>query len=116
MSDAGPGEGQQVKAQEGCSGHDALDYERARDRVQELKGFYAHAAVFLFANIVLVVLNLATLRKNDGVLWFVWPLVGWGLVLAIHAVSVFGIGRFLGREWEQRRIQQELDRRRGGQR
>jgi len=81
MSDAGPGEGQQVKAQEGCSGLDALDYERARDRVQELKGFYAHAAVFLFANIVLVVLNLATLRKNDGILWFIWPLIGWALCL-----------------------------------
>lgn len=115
MSDAGPREGQQVKAQEeGPAGQDALDWEKARERVQELKGFYAHAAVFLFANIALVILNLATLHKNDGILWFVWPLIGWGIVLAVHAVSVFGLGRFLGREWEQRHIQQELDRRRRG--
>lgn len=86
------------------------EYQKARDRVQEIKGFYAHVAMYLLANLVLVVLNLATLRKNDGIIWFVWPLVGWGVVLAVHAISVFGIGRFLGRDWEDRRIRQELDR------
>ncbi|MCX6097516.1 MAG: 2TM domain-containing protein [Caldiserica bacterium] len=87
------------------------EYQKARDRVQEIKGFYAHAAMYLLANVALVALNLATLHKNDGIIWFIWPLIGWGVVLAVHAISVFGIGRFLGKDWEQRRIQQELDRR-----
>lgn len=85
------------------------EYERARDRVQEIKGFYAHAAMFLLVNVALAVLNLATLAKNDGVIWFIWPLIGWGIVLAVHAISVWGIGRFLGRDWEERHIQRELD-------
>jgi hypothetical protein len=87
------------------------EYQKARDRVQEIKGFYAHAAMYLLANAGLVVLNLATLKKNDSVIWFIWPLIGWGIALAVHAISVFGIGRFLGKDWEQRHIQQELDRR-----
>lgn len=87
------------------------EYQKARDRVQEIKGFYAHAAMYLLANAALVALNLATLHKNDGIIWFIWPVIGWGVVLAVHAISVFGIGRFLGKDWEQRRIQQELDRR-----
>ena len=87
------------------------EYQKARDRVQEVKGFYAHAAMYLLANVALAVLNLATLAKNDGIIWFVWPLIGWGIALAVHALSVFGIGRFLGKDWEQRQIQQELDRR-----
>jgi hypothetical protein len=87
------------------------EYQKARDRVQEIKGLYAHAAMYLLANTCLAVLNVATLKKNDGVIWFIWPLIGWGIALAVHAISVFGIGRFLGRDWEQRRIQQELDRR-----
>jgi hypothetical protein len=86
------------------------EYQKARDRVQEIKGFYAHAAMYLVANLVLVVLNLATLGKNDGIIWFIWPLVGWGVALAVHAISVFGIGRFLGKDWENRQIQQELNR------
>jgi hypothetical protein len=90
------------------------EYQKARDRVQEVKGFYAHAAMYLLANVALAVLNLATLAKNDGIIWFVWPLVGWGIALAVHALSVFGIGRFLGKDWEQRQIQQELDRRHKG--
>ncbi len=87
------------------------EYQKARDRVQELKGFYAHAAMYLLANAALAVLNLATLKKNDGIVWFIWPLIGWGIALGVHAISVFGIGRFLGKDWEQRQIQKELDRR-----
>ena len=87
------------------------EYQKARDRVQEGKGFYAHAVMFLVANAALAILNLTTLEKNDGVIWFIWPLIGWGVVLVVHAISVFGIGRFLGRGWEQRQIQKELDRR-----
>jgi len=87
------------------------EYQKAKDRVQEIKGFYAHTAMYVLANVALIVLNLATLRKSDGLIWFVWPLIGWGVVLAVHAISVFGIGRFLCKEWEERQIQQELDRR-----
>jgi hypothetical protein len=90
---------------------DLEEYQKARDRVQEVKGFYAHVAMYLVANVALTVLNLATLKKNDGVIWFIWPLIGWGVVLAVHAISVFGIGRFLGKEWEERRIGEEMKRR-----
>jgi hypothetical protein len=86
------------------------EYQKAKDRVQEVKGFYAHATMFALANIALVILNLATLKKNDGVIWFIWPLIGWGIGLAVHAISVFGIGPFLGKAWEERQIQRELDR------
>ncbi|MCX6086087.1 MAG: 2TM domain-containing protein [Caldiserica bacterium] len=86
-------------------------YQKAKDRVQEIKGFYAHVAMYLLVNVALAVLNLATLKKNDGIIWFIWPLIGWGIVLAVHAISVFGIGRFLGKDWEQHQIQKELDRR-----
>jgi len=86
------------------------EYQKAKDRVQEVKGFYAHATMFVLANAALAILNLATLKRNDGVVWFIWPLIGWGIGLAVHAISVFGIGSFLGKEWEERQIQHELER------
>jgi len=36
----------------------------------------------------LVVVNLATDRAH---VWFVWPMVGWGPVLAIHVAYVMGL-------------------------
>jgi len=87
------------------------EYQKAKDRVQEVKGFYAHATMFVLTNVALAVLNMATFTKNDGVIWFIWPLIGWGIGLAVHAISVFGIGPFLGKDWEERHIQRELDRR-----
>jgi hypothetical protein len=88
------------------------EYQKAKDRVQEVKGFYAHATMYALANVALAILNLATLEKNDGIVWFVWPLIGWGIGLAVHAISVFGIGPFLEKAWEERQIQRELERRR----
>jgi hypothetical protein len=47
------------------------EYHKARDRVQEVKEFYAHVVMYLVANLALAILNLATLKKNDGVIWFI---------------------------------------------
>lgn len=84
--------------------------ERARARVDEIRSFFAHAVVYGLFNGALAILNLATLHGSDGVVWFVWPLVGWGVALATHAVFVFGIGRFLNKEWVEQRVRRELER------
>jgi len=52
---------------------DQQSYERARARVQALKGFYIHASAFILVNIGLFVINVLT----GGVWWFYWPLLGW---------------------------------------
>lgn len=85
-------------------------YERAKERVEEIRGFYAHVLIFVLVNLALLILNLATRRQTDGVLWFVWPLLGWSIALAAHAICVFGVGPFLNHTWEERRIRQELER------
>jgi hypothetical protein len=90
---------------------DADRYARARKRARELKGLYVHAAVYVLVNLGLFVVNMLTSRDS---LWFYWPLLGWGIGLAIHAFVVGG-GNFLGDEWEDKKarqlIQREDDRR-----
>ena len=44
------------------------------------EGFTAHAALYVLVMAALIVLNLFL----TGVWWFVIPLVGWGIVLALH--------------------------------
>lgn len=80
-------------------------YERAKKRVEELKGFYSHLAVFIVINVVLFIINMAT---SPGNWWFYWVTLFWGIGLAFHAAGVFGRGKIISREWEEKKIQQYI--------
>ncbi len=80
-------------------------YERARKRVRQLKGFYGHLTAYVLVNTLLIVLSLVS-----GEPWSIWPLLGWGIGIVAHAATVFGFGRLLGDEWEQRQIRKYMDR------
>jgi hypothetical protein len=82
-------------------------YERARKRVEELKSFYSHLFVYVAVNAGLFLLNIVTSPKH---LWFYWPLIGWGIGLTIHGLSVFGTQRLLGKNWEERKIREIMEK------
>ena len=83
--------------------------ERADRYVRRVEGFYVHAATYVGVNALLVGINLFT---SPDVFWAIWPILGWGVKLAAHAVSVFGLpGRA---EWRERTRRSFL--RRHGQR
>ncbi len=80
---------------------------KAKKRVKAKKAFYQHLMSFAIVNLFLLALNLLT---SPGYLWFVFPLLGWGVGLAFHYVDVFGIPGFdiLSKEWEERELEKEL--------
>lgn len=82
-------------------------YQRAKQRVEEIKGFYQHLLVYVLVNVFLFVLNILT---SPGSLWFFWPLLGWGIGIVAHAATVFACGGLLGKEWEERKIKQLMDK------
>jgi hypothetical protein len=82
-------------------------YDRAKKRVEEIKGFYVHLAVYVLVNAGLVIISFMT---SPGEYWFRWPLLGWGIGIVVHAISVFGFGRVLGPEWEERKIREIMDK------
>ena len=89
--------------------------ERAQKRAKELREFYVHLSVYLIVNIALTA-GLFTINwlTAPGDWWFYWPLIGtgigWGIGLLIHAANVFGGGKAFGEEWEERKVQELLDR------
>jgi hypothetical protein len=83
------------------------EYDRARARVRLIRSFYIHATVFALVIGGLAAINLATTPHR---LWFLWPLFGWGIGLAAHGIAVYGVYGLWGRDWEQRKIQQLLDK------
>jgi len=58
---------------------------RARRRVGIKTGFYIHALVYVLVNLGLFALN----GVLGGARWSHFPLLGWGLGLAIHGVVTF---------------------------
>lgn len=87
-------------------------YERAKKRVKDIKGFYSHALVYVVVNIMIVILNVHNL--NDGESYFHWQnfttLFFWGIGLLAHAASVF-VPRFvLGKDWEEQKIKQLMEK------
>lgn len=89
--------------------HDAALDRLARKRAGAKLGWYTHATVYLLVNTLLVTLSLSSGRG-----WAVFPLLGWGLGLAIHGAVVFlltdGSGLFsnmVGRERERLSLQRD---------
>jgi hypothetical protein len=58
---------------------------RARRRVGRKMGFYIHALVFVLVNAGLYAINSITGEPR----WSHFPLLGWGLGLAIHGIVTF---------------------------
>jgi hypothetical protein len=78
---------------------------RAKRRVAALKGFYTHLLVFVMVLLALAVINLATGRPW----WVLWVLLGWGIGVFAHAVTVFGGSSRAIADWEERKIKQFLN-------
>lgn len=77
-------------------------YERALKRVKELKGFYGNLISYCLVNSFLLALNLLTSPEH---LWFFWPMLGWGIGVAVHGLTTFGIGK----DWEERKIRELME-------
>jgi hypothetical protein len=83
----------------------------ARKRAGAKLGFYIHASVFVLVNLALFAING---QVSPSVRWYVWPLGGWGLGLALHGLAVFFLGsgsRLMQRLVEQERRILDADRR-----
>lgn len=61
-------------------------YGNASGRAVAKYGFVVHAAIYAAVMGMLAVINLLT---SPGVIWFIWPLVGWGVFLALHGLRVY---------------------------
>ncbi|MDI5887843.1 2TM domain-containing protein [Flavobacterium sp. LB2P84] len=82
-------------------------YFKAKKQVEEIKSFYGNLIAYIVINIGLMILNLVTSPNH---LWFFWPLIGWGLGVFFHGLKAFNFSPFLGRDWEQQKIKEFMDK------
>ncbi|MCH4568542.1 2TM domain-containing protein [Bacillus sp. ES1-5] len=82
------------------------NYLRAKKRVENLKAFYIHLAVYILVNLMLFFINISS---DSSKLWFLYPLGGWGIGIVIHGLTTFPFGIF-GKEWEERKIKEYMEK------
>ena len=82
-------------------------YERAKKRVEELKGFYSHLIVYIVIITFLAVVNFFT---TPGLWWFLFVAFFWGIGLVAHALSVFSRRGLFTKEWEDRKIKEYIEK------
>ncbi|GAC1604899.1 MAG: hypothetical protein NVS3B2_10880 [Ramlibacter sp.] len=83
----------------------------ARKRAGAKLGWYTHAAVYIVVNLTIFAMSQHAFGTRR---WSVFPLLGWGLGLALHGVSVFVLGSGSGlRDRLERKEREKLLRERG---
>jgi hypothetical protein len=91
-------------------------YLKAKTRVGKLKTFYKHLTVYVVVNGAIYAFKIIRkLRRGESFedAFFDFSISGiwliWGIVLAIHAFSVFGLPLILGDNWEEEKIKQYME-------
>ena len=91
--------------------------EKAKKRVAELKGFYKHLAFYVIINgffigrriykdIVYGDSFIEAITEISNYRLFFW----WGIILAFHAINVFKFDFLFGKNWENRKIEEEMNK------
>jgi hypothetical protein len=92
---------------------DEQKYFRAKAKVDKLRGFYSHFIVYILVNLFITIMKVrrninngetfeeAFYDFNTGALCLFW-----GIGIAFHAFSVFGFDYFLGKNWEDEKLEQ----------
>lgn len=82
-------------------------YQRAKKRAEAKIGFYIHLAVYIGVNILLIIINLST---SPQYIWFKWPLLGWGIGLFFHGMSIFVFSGKKFKGIKEKMIEKEIKR------
>jgi len=93
-------------------------YLKAKKKVESIKGFYRHLAVYMIINSIITIIKTTSNIGNGDSLsealfsignFFQW--VPWGIGLLIHGLVVFNIFSFLlGKGWEERKIKELIEK------
>lgn len=83
---------------------DDADLRRLAERRADMKlAFRSHLFAYVVVNAGLTAINLVT---SPDYFWAIWPMLGWGVGLAAHAVAVYMDGEGI----RDRLVEAELEK------
>lgn len=95
-----------------------MDYElreEALKKVKSIRRLYIHLGFYVIMGVFFFLLNLVT---DPFDMWFFFPMLPWGVVLAVHHLFVKGIpgSNLLSKEWEEEELERQMEKLQGDSR
>ena len=87
-----------------------IKYLEAKKRVNRIKGFYIHALIYVLVNAGLVITNTSLTGEDFSSIDTYWTAIFWGIGLAGHGLSVFLPNFILGKNWEEEKIRELMNK------
>jgi hypothetical protein len=84
-------------------------YLRAQKKVKKIVGFYWHLASYVIINIFLIFM-ISRANANFWSFGTFSTAIFWGIGLFFHFIGTFGPDFLFGKNWEQRKIQEYMDK------
>lgn len=86
-----------------------IKYLEAQKRVKQLKGFYIHATVYVLVNLFIIADNVKKGMDLSDMNNY-WTAIFWGVGLLGHGLSVFLPTFILGKNWEEKKIKELMEK------
>ena len=86
-----------------------IKYLEAQKRVKKLKGFYIHATVYVLVNLFIIADNVKNGMDLSDMNNY-WTAIFWGVGLLGHGLSVFLPTFILGKNWEEKKIKELMEK------
>ncbi len=87
-------------------------YIRAKKKLEKLVGFYWHLAAYVVVNTFLIILIGS--QRNDGEGFWNFGTFAtaffWGIGLIFHFLAVFGPDFMFGKNWEEKKIKEYMNK------
>lgn len=87
-----------------------IKYLEAKKRVKRIKGFYIHALIYVLVNVGLIITNTSVGKIGFNSIDTYWTAIFWGIGLAGHGLSVFLPNMILGKNWEEEKIRELMNK------
>ncbi len=80
-------------------------YQKARERLEKVKGFYGNLISYCIVIPFLAYLNY----QGTSFPWVLFPMIGWGIGLTAHGMEAFGRHPLWGKRWEERKVREYME-------
>lgn len=81
-------------------------YQKAKERVEAVKGFYGNLVSYLIVIPFLIWLN----TRTSDFPWVIFPMLFWGIGLVTHGLEAYGHNPLWGKRWEERKIREFMEK------
>ena len=80
---------------------------KVKMKAKKLRDFYAHLRTYLIVNSLFFIINWI---ESSDEWWVLYPLIGWGMCLTIHAIDAFNPFKDYDDDWEERKTKELVKR------